>query len=157
MAKHKNKKSGGSNRGQSNRDSSRGFASDVEDTDLDTDTSMEMSQDNDTSMSGTSMPGSSMSSNRTNRTASLGQEGGLENMDPKQLFDRFRDYIEGHPGRATLLGAAVGGLAAGLCSTDMGRGLLRASYSYARPMISDLAQKFVTNQSSAAIESTLPQ
>jgi len=77
--------------------------------------------------------------------------------EPTQLLDSAREFIEGHPGRATLIGAVIGGAAAGLFATERGRSLVRAAYSYARPMLADYARGFVNANTENAIESALPQ
>lgn len=77
--------------------------------------------------------------------------------DPKQLWETFRGYIEEHPGRASAVGAVVGGVAAGLLASETGRSFLRATYGYARPMIADYARQFVSNQGEDVIQRSLPQ
>jgi len=77
--------------------------------------------------------------------------------EPTQLLESAREFIEGHPGRATLIGAVIGGAAAGLFATERGRSLVRAAYSYARPMLADYARGFVNANTENAIESALPQ
>lgn len=92
----------------------------------------------------------------TEAQSSGGRSEGMD-FDPRQLLDSFRQYVEGHPGRASVLGAVAGGVAAGLLATDTGRSLLRASFGYARPMLTDYARKFISNKAGDAIEQRLPQ
>jgi len=142
MAKHKNKKSAGAQR------PSRGSAQSFVNEDID------MNQDQDTEMD---MMGDESGEAGRRDVGVQGQGEDRAEFDPKQLLDSFRDFVEGHPGRATALGAVVGGVAAGLLATDTGRSLLRASFSYARPMISDYARKFVSNSPKGGAERSLPQ
>lgn len=81
----------------------------------------------------------------------------LQDFDPAQLLESARNFIEGHPGRATLIGALVGGAVAGLFATERGRSLAGAAYSYVRPMIADYARDFINSKSENAIDAALPQ
>lgn len=80
-----------------------------------------------------------------------------QDFDPRQLLDSAREFVEGHPGRATLIGAAIGGVIAGLFATERGRQLARAAYSYSRPMIADYARNFINSQGGDVVERALPQ
>jgi hypothetical protein len=92
------------------------------------------------------------------RQGNSGRSGGqAQDFDPRQLMDSARDFIEGHPGRATLIGALVGGAVAGLFATERGRSLIGAAYSYSRPMIADYARNFISSQSGDVVERALPQ
>jgi hypothetical protein len=92
------------------------------------------------------------------RQGNSGRSGGQDQeFDPRQLLDTAREFIEGHPGRATLIGALVGGAVAGLFATERGRSLVGAAYSYSRPMIADYARNFISSQSGDVVERALPQ
>lgn len=80
-----------------------------------------------------------------------------QDFDPGQLLDSAREFVEGHPGRATLIGAVIGGALGGLFASERGRQLVRAGYSYARPMIADYARNFVASNTDNAINKALPQ
>lgn len=145
MAKSKNKKRNAPQR------SSR-------DNDMDTDfgSGADIREGREQSNEETGIEVSNRNSGGQKRRASSQTEEGFD-FDPKQLWESFRGYIEEHPGRASALGAVVGGVAAGLLASETGRSLLRASYGYARPMIADYARKFVSSQTEGAIERSLPQ
>ena len=58
--------------------------------------------------------------------------------DTKRVLDSAREFVESHPGRAALIGAVVGGAAAGLLATELGRSFLRTVWSYARPIFGEI-------------------
>lgn len=80
-----------------------------------------------------------------------------QQFDAAHVFESTREFIEIHPLRATLIGAALGGAVAGLFATERGRSLMRAAYSYARPFIADYARDLINSQSAGALDRALPQ
>ncbi len=159
MAKMKNKKNQTSS--SRNEKPSRGLAqsASVEEYDTD-DVSDDTDSESDAEETNFQAAGSrqtSMRSSQESTRSSKKQAAGLPEIDPGQLLDTARNFIEGHPGRATLIGALVGGAVAGLFATEKGRSLVSAAYSYARPMIADYARNFINAQSQNAVEAALPQ
>ena len=95
---------------------------------------------------------------REELSASSSEERGLAN----NVTDRFgpmvsnvREFLEGNPGGAAALGAIIGGAVAGLLASDRGRSLLKKSYDYAKPVLTDYARDFASKQAGDAVESTM--
>lgn len=168
MAKMKNKKnssrdeSAGSSRSASAQSSrgrfEAGSDAEFEDTDVEEDTEESNYQAAGSRQSGGQSRQNSPATRNAggNREQSKSQKS-FGDFDPKEVLDSARDFMEGNPVRATLIGALVGGAVAGLFATERGRSLVTSAYAYARPMIADYARNFINAQSDRAVDAALPQ
>lgn len=159
MAKMKNKKNFNRESSMSNRSASaqgergQSAGAGVDSQAESQDDSSDSEDESDTEETNYQAAGSRQSRSNTPARSNGGRQQGssskksLADIDPGQLLDSARGFIEGHPGRATLIGALVGGAIAGLFATERGRELVASAYSYARPMIADYARDFINAQS----------